>query len=71
MMPDAELHRQKRLRNKATRENRRRAKAHMAGVANKYRKLKSAMVSGSLAKESFEKGYKIAAMQIATFKQEF
>jgi len=43
----------------------------MAGVANKYRKLKAAMVSGSLSKETFEKGYKLAASQIAKFKQEF
>jgi len=71
MMSDDKIRRAKTMRIAATKDNRRRAKAHMAGIAGKYKKLKSSMLSGSISKEMFEKGYKLAAMTIAKYKQEF
>ena len=70
-MPDDEIRRARTLRIAQTGDNKRRAKIQMAGVAAKYKKLKDAMIVGSISKASFEKGYKLAAQQIAAYRKDF
>lgn len=71
MMTDDSIRRAKTLRREATKTNKRHTKINMAGIATKYRKLKAAMISGSISKATYEKGYKLCAQQIAAFKDKF
>ena len=71
MLPDDEISRARILRNKMTKENRMRARVQIAGIAQKYRAAKDAMLSGRIDKPSFEKAYKLVARQVATIRAEF
>ena len=71
MMPDDEINRARKLRNKMTKENRQRARMQVASLSNKYRAVKNAMLSGALDKAAFEKAYKLTARQIAQYRAQF
>jgi len=53
-MPEQEMARARTIRITMSKENRMRARVQIAGVAQKYRLAKDAMLSGSLDKAAFE-----------------
>jgi len=70
-MPDAEITRARTIRVKMSKENRMRARVMIAGIAQKYRAAKDAMLSGSLDKSSFEQAYKLVASEVSSIRMEF
>jgi len=70
-MPENEISRARTLRMKMTKENRMRARVQVAGIAQKYRAAKDAMISGSLDKASFEQAYKLVASEVSSIRGEF
>jgi len=70
-MTDDSIRRAKTLRREATKTNKMHTKIHMSGIAMKYKKLKAAMISGSISKAAYEKGYKLCAQQISSYKAKF
>jgi hypothetical protein len=71
MMPDAEIYRARTLRVKMSKENRMRARVMIAGIAQKYRAAKDAMLTGSLDKSAFEQAYKLVASEVSSIRMEF
>ena len=71
MMPDDEINRARKLRNKMTKENRQRARMQVASLSMKYRAVKNSMLAGALDKAAFEKAYKLTARQIAQYRAQF
>jgi len=71
MMPDSEISRARNLRVKMSKENRMRARVQIAGISQKYRAAKDAMLSGALDKASFEQAYKLVAAEVSTIRLEF
>ena len=65
MMPESEIQRSRTLRNKMTKENRKRARVQVAGLTMKYRAAKASMLAGALDKTSFEKAYALTARQVS------
>lgn len=70
-MPETEIQRARTLRNKMTKENRKRARVQVAGLTNKYRAAKAAMLAGALDKTAFEKAYALTAAHISNYRAEF
>jgi len=48
-----------------------RARVQIAGISQKYRAAKDAMLSGALDKASFEQAYKLVAAEVSTIRLEF
>jgi len=71
MMPENELSRARTIRIKMSKENRMRARIQIAGIAQKYRLAKDAMLSGSISKPTFEKTYKLVSMEVSSIRNEF
>jgi len=71
MMPEDEISRARTLRMKMTKENRMRARIQIAGIAQKYRAAKDAMLTGSLSKATFEQAYKLVASEVSSIRAEF
>jgi hypothetical protein len=71
MMPEDEISRARTIRVKMSKENRMRARVQIAGIAQKYRAAKDAMLSGSLDKAAFEQAYKLVASEVSSIRFEF
>lgn len=70
-MPEDEISRARTIRVKMSKENRMRARVQIAGIAQKYRAAKDAMLSGSLDKAAFEQAYKLVASEVSSIRFEF
>jgi len=70
-MADDEITRARTIRVKMSKENRMRARIQIAGISQKYRLAKDAMLSGALDKAAFEQAYKLIASEVSSIRMEF